>query len=161
MKYTEILINIRKILRAINLESKRIEKEHGISIPQYLCLNYLSECEEYRAKSSDIKHYLQLNASTVTGLIDRLENKNLVARLPNVKDKRSTLISLTTQGAKIVEEIPSLLHEKLTTKLNQESSKEIEEISHAIGILVKFMEIEDMDASPLIAPDSIIQPTSK
>ena len=34
-KYADLMISIRKIVRAVNLESKRIEKNYGLSIPQY------------------------------------------------------------------------------------------------------------------------------
>ena len=64
MEYTEILINIRKIIRSINLESKSIEREFGISIPQYLCLNFLRTSETYRATATEIGLHLNLNAST-------------------------------------------------------------------------------------------------
>ena len=47
--YTEILTDIRKIVRSINLESKRIQKDFGVSIPQLLCLSYLSSCEGYQS----------------------------------------------------------------------------------------------------------------
>ncbi|MDA0701150.1 MAG: hypothetical protein O2965_02170 [Bacteroidetes bacterium] len=68
MDYTDILINIRKIIRSINLESKRIDKQYGISIPQYLCLNFLNTREIFRATAKEISIHLNLNASTVSGL---------------------------------------------------------------------------------------------
>ena len=42
-KYADLMISIRKIVRAVNLESKRIEKNHGLSIPQLLTLKFLKE----------------------------------------------------------------------------------------------------------------------
>ena len=42
-KYSNIMISIRKIVRAINLESKRIEKDYNLSIPQLLTLKFLEE----------------------------------------------------------------------------------------------------------------------
>ncbi len=38
MDYKEILIQIRRIVRSINLESKKIQKDFSVSIPQILCL---------------------------------------------------------------------------------------------------------------------------
>ena len=43
----EILLKIRKIVRSINLESKKVQKEYGVSIPQILCLEYLNRSENY------------------------------------------------------------------------------------------------------------------
>lgn len=88
MKYTDILIRLRQIIRSVNLESKRIEKEYGISIPQLLCFHFLNEKENFQASHKEIKDFLKLNASTVTGIINRLEKKGFVARVPKKGDKR-------------------------------------------------------------------------
>lgn len=68
MHYREIVTDIRKILRSINLESKRIQKEFGISIPQLLCLTRLGHEEGYQATHKQLTEYLNLNSSTVTGI---------------------------------------------------------------------------------------------
>ena len=47
-KYSGIMISIRKIVRAINLESKRIEKDYSLSIPQLLTLKFLEEKQNTR-----------------------------------------------------------------------------------------------------------------
>ena len=67
MTFIDILIKLRKIVRSINLESKRVEKEQGVSIPQLLCLQFLSEQEDYRTNAAKLKTFLNLNASTISG----------------------------------------------------------------------------------------------
>lgn len=156
MEYTEILINIRKIIRSINLESKRIEREFGISIPQYLCLNFLATTETYRATATEIGLHLNLNASTVTGIVSRLEKKGYVARLINPEDKRSSFIYLTALGDKIIQTIPNLLQDKLTLRLQELKSQELKQLQNSLDLLVKFMGVEDLDASPLLTPEEHI-----
>lgn len=156
MEYTDILINIRKILRSINLESKRIQKEHGISIPQYLCLHYLNNQHEYKATATDIRSQLNLNASTVSGIIARLEAKGYVAKLPNQGDRRSTYIFLTALGEKIVLSIPDLLHQKLSRKLGTLPKDDLKMVQDALSLLVQFMEVENIDAAPLLTPEEQI-----
>ena len=158
MKYVEVLINIRKIIRSINLESKRIEKEYGISIPQYLCLNFLDTQENYRATAKAIGTHLNLNASTVSGIVSRLEKKGYLAKLPNQKDRRSTYIYLTAIGEKVVNSIPDLLHEKLTKKLQQLPESDLIDLQSSLSLLINLMEVENIDASPVIAPDENILP---
>ena len=77
----------------------------GAKIP-CLCLNFLNEKDDYQSTHKEIRNYLNLNSSTVTGIIDRLEKKGLVARLPKKEDKRTTYIALTSLGAKLLEKIP-------------------------------------------------------
>jgi hypothetical protein len=60
MDSTEIIMKIRKIVRSINLESKKIEKEYGVSIPQVLCLGFLRESRKFQAGQGDIKNFLIL-----------------------------------------------------------------------------------------------------
>ena len=150
MEYIEILIKLRKIIRSVNLESKKIEKELGISIPQLLVLQYLSDQNDYRAFAKDIKEYINLNASTVSGIISRLESKSLVAKLPKPNDKRATYIILTAKGADLLYKYPPTLQEKLSKRLKKLTPEQIEELDRNIELLTLIMDVEDMDAAPLL-----------
>ncbi|MBP2832598.1 MarR family transcriptional regulator [Aquimarina sp. U1-2] len=159
MKYIEILVKLRKIIRSINLESKKIEKELGVSIPQLLVLQYLSDQQDYRAFAKDIKAYINLNASTVSGIITRLESKGLVARLPEPNDKRATYITLTAKGAELLQKSPTTLQEKLSQKLKKLTPSQIGELDRNIELLTSIMDVEDIDAAPLLTikelPDTL------
>ena len=112
MDTQEILIKIRKIVRSIDIESKKIQKEYGVSIPQVLCLSYLRESSNYQATQGEIRKYVNLNSSTVSGIINRLEKKGYLARLPKAGDKRVANIVLTSAGDELLKTIPPLLHEQ-------------------------------------------------
>tara|TARA_B110000091_G_C13812846_1_gene476113 strand:- start:2367 stop:2849 length:483 start_codon:yes stop_codon:yes gene_type:complete len=155
LEYIEILVKLRKIIRSINLESKKIEKELGISIPQLLVLKYLSDQTDYRAFAKDIKRYINLNASTVSGIISRLESKGLVARSQKVNDKRAIYIILTAKGADLLHKSPSTLQEKLSKRLKKLTKVQIEELDRNIELLTLIMDVEDMDAAPLLTIDEI------
>ena len=155
MNTTSILIDIRKIVRSINIESKRIEKNYGISIPQLLCLNYLNEQKELKSTSSRIKAFLQLNASTVTGIINRLQQKGMVAKLPNPEDKRSSSIALTKKGKELLLNTPDLLHQRLSAKLEGLPADQIAQLQNSLDLITKLLEIEEIDAAPLISDDEL------
>ncbi|MFT5248835.1 MAG: DNA-binding MarR family transcriptional regulator [bacterium] len=155
MKYIEILVKLRKIIRSINLESKKIEKEFGISIPQLLVLKYLSDQNDYRAFAKDIKGYINLNASTVSGIISRLESKNLVYKMTKPNDKRATYIILTAKGADLLHKSPPTLQEKLSQRLKKLTTEQIEELDRNIELLTLILNVEDMDAAPLLTIEEI------
>ncbi len=155
MDSTSILINIRKILRSVNLESKRVQKEYGISIPQLLTLNFLSNQPGFKATHKQVSHYLNLNSSTITGIITRLEKKGWIARLPNPLDRRVSFIVLTVLGQKLLRTTPKLMHEKLAQKLEETTPKKIAELETAFDLLIEFMGIQDIEASPVITVDEI------
>jgi DNA-binding MarR family transcriptional regulator len=156
--HREVLTDIRKIVRSINLESKRIFKDFGVSIPQLLFLTYLSRKEYFQASHKELTEHLSLNSSTVTGIVNRLERKGLIARLPKRDDRRVTYISLTSVGHELLQTTPDLLHEKLIANLTKLPPESLREIKSSLGILVNVLEIKELDASPLLIVDDPSQP---
>lgn len=159
MDSTEIIMKIRKIVRSINLESKKIEKEYGVSIPQVLCLNFIRESENFQVGQGEIKKFLNLNASTISGIIDRLEAKGLAARLPKSGDKRVVTIALTSKGDQLLKKIPALLQEKLAEKLEKLDNDTRGKIRESLELLVSLLDIDDIEVfpSPVGEPDDYIQ----
>lgn len=147
MDYTDILISVRKIARAINLDSKRIQKESGFSIPQLLTLTYLGQCENYESSQLELRKYLQLNSSTVTGIISRLIAKGFVAKLPKKEDKRSTWICLTASGLTQLDLAPALFQERLANKLDQLSDKEVKQIEKGLKKLINLLGDDELSGA--------------
>lgn len=156
MENNEILVNIRKILRSINLESKRIQKEYGISIPQLLSLNYLSTLPNYQSTVKEISSYLNLNSSTVSGIVKRLEIKGLCAKLPNPSDRRGSIIALTEKGARMVRDTPKLLHDRLDQNLERLGPGELETVRKGLSLLVGLMGVGELDAAPILVGEESI-----
>ncbi|SNR80646.1 MarR family winged helix-turn-helix transcriptional regulator [Lutibacter flavus] len=150
MTFIDILIKLRKIVRSVNLESKRVEKQQGVSIPQLLCLQYLAEQEDYRTNAAKLKEFLNLNASTISGILGRLEKKGLVAKLPKALDKRVTIISLTPHGMNLIQSAPITFQQKLSEKLQALPPEKLQTIIDGIDILTNIMEVDEVDTSSII-----------
>lgn len=150
MTFIDILIRLRKIIRAVNIESKRIEKEQGVSIPQLLCLQFLAEQEDFKTNATKLKTFLNLNASTMSGILTRLKKKGLVAKLPKTLDKRITLISLTAKGMSLLQTAPITFQQKLSEKLQALPQDQLQTIIDGIDILTNIMEVDQIEASPII-----------
>ena len=154
MDTTDILIKIRKIVRSVDIESKKIQKEYGVSIPQVLCLSFLHKTSNYQATQGEIREFLNLNSSTVSGIINRLEKKGMLARLPKSGDKRVVNIALTSTGDNLLATIPSLLHEQLSEKLQKLDIEELSKVEDGLETLVRILDLGKVDASPLISLES-------
>ncbi|MFA9371517.1 MAG: MarR family transcriptional regulator [Labilibaculum antarcticum] len=157
MDYKDIIVKIRRIIRSINIESKKTQKDYGVSIPQILCLECLKNSPNYQATQKSIRDQLNLNSSTITGIIGRLEKKGMLARLPKIGDRRTTLIALTSLGDNLLQATPDLLQQRLALKLKKISDEELEVIGKSLDILVTMLEIEDLEASPLLMAEDDIQ----
>tara|TARA_R110001583_G_scaffold48908_3_gene153074 strand:- start:5900 stop:6358 length:459 start_codon:yes stop_codon:yes gene_type:complete len=150
MTSIDILIKLRKIVRSVNLESKIVEKEQGVSIPQLLCLQFLAEQEGFITNAAKLKEFLNLNASTISGILRRLEKKGLVTKLPKTSDKRVVLISLTTNGMKLIQTTPITFQQKLSEKLQALPPEKLQTIIDGIDLLTNIMEVDEVAVSSII-----------
>lgn len=89
---------------------KRIQRqtfsEAGLTPPQYAVMNMLWEQDERPFK--EFAEALVCTRATITGIIDTLERKQLVARKPNPEDRRSLLAALTEEGRALQQHTPQL-----------------------------------------------------
>lgn len=79
-------------------------KAFNLTMPQFMIMRALQWLEEGCTMSELGEAAMQVPA-TVTGIIDRLEEQNLVSRQPNPTDRRSYHILLTTAGLALLQEI--------------------------------------------------------
>jgi DNA-binding MarR family transcriptional regulator len=110
----------------------------------------LRNAPNFQATQGEVRKFLNLNSSTTSGIIGRLEKKGLVARLPKKGDKRVVNIALTSAGDEVILRMPPLLHEQLTDKLKTLNPDELELIEKSLDALVRLLDIQALEASPLI-----------
>ena len=75
-----------------------------LSPSQFNLLNVLTDFPD-GCTQSDLSRQLIMHRSNVTGLVDRLEERGLVARKENTEDRRAWLVVLTPAGRKLLAEI--------------------------------------------------------
>ena len=81
----------------------RFFAEYGLSTRQFWALQHL---DEVNGRSMvDLSRLLITDKSNVTGIVDRLENMELVKRVPSTHDRRVTLITLTAEGSRLREKV--------------------------------------------------------
>lgn len=73
--HDQVLIALRQIIRAIDLHSKKLERESGLTGPQLLIMQIIHE--EGPVTSSVLARSVSLSQATVTTILDRLEKKGI------------------------------------------------------------------------------------
>jgi DNA-binding MarR family transcriptional regulator len=91
-----ILVAMRRMIRAIDLYSRRLVALHQITGPQLLCLNQLAESNGLTV--GELAGEIHLSPSTVVRILDRLEIKGLVRRERSTGDRRRVIVSVTETG---------------------------------------------------------------
>jgi len=99
----ELIDHTAKNLRRIQ---RQTVSDAGLTPAQYGVLHLL--WEQDRRPFKDFAEALLCSRATITGIIDTLERKGLVARVPNPTDRRSFLAALTDTGRDLQYSTPSL-----------------------------------------------------
>ena len=95
---------VTSIMRAHQIliaELDALLRPYGVTFSRYEALVLLSFSRNGALPLSKIGHRLQVHATSVTNVIDRLEAAGLVRREPNPADGRGTLAVITVQGREV------------------------------------------------------------
>ena len=105
--------SLPEIFQRVELVAKKLKqlqgqtlKETRLSPPQFFILSLLWEKEGRPLK--ELAEMLACTRATVTGIVDTLEKKELVARTPNPEDRRSLLVRLSEKGRSLKYTTPTL-----------------------------------------------------
>jgi DNA-binding MarR family transcriptional regulator len=139
----DIIFSIRRLMQAKELYTKELNKKYQVSASQLNCI--LALYENGPLPPSQIAKHIMVNSSTVTGIIDRLEQKHLVERSRISPDRRVITIHLTDEGKALAENAPPPIQQKIIDGLKTLSPKEIEQIVKALGTLSNMLDVQDLE----------------
>lgn len=100
--------------RLITREYQPYLDQLGITYPQYLVLMILWERDHISV--NEIAKKLILNTNTITPLLKRMEQQELLKRKRSKDDERKVIVQLTQQGKQLQEQAATI-PEKLTHQL--------------------------------------------
>jgi DNA-binding MarR family transcriptional regulator len=144
----DVLIAIRKIIRATDLHSRQLTKSVGLTAPQLLVLRAIRDLGAVAI--SRLSSEVSLSQATVTTILDRLEKRGLVDRRRSEQDKRVVHALLTDAGRAVVESAPTPLQEAFSVRFEQLEAWEQSLILSALQRVAAMMDADDIDASPFL-----------
>jgi DNA-binding MarR family transcriptional regulator len=106
----DALIELLRTSEAIWESSRLFFANWDISPSQFNILNLLRDFPD-GCSQTHLSDALIMHRSNVTGLVDRLEKRNLVERLANPSDRRAFCVRLTPKAEKLLLEILTQYHE--------------------------------------------------
>ena len=135
---TDIFMDLRRIMRAMDVYSRQLSDSHGLTGPQMLCLREISQ--QGSLTTGTLALAVALSPATLTGILDRLEMRGLVSRERRPEDKRRVVVSLTAHGKQMSHELPSPIQERFGAKLASLPAAEQSAIRQALGNVARMME---------------------
>ena len=139
----QIIFQIRRLIQAKELYTKELNKKYQVSASQLNCL--LALYENGPLPPSQIARLIMIKSSTVTGIIDRLEQKGLVQRTRTSPDRRVITIELTDSGTNLAENAPPPIQQKIIEGLRRLPRSEMEKIVLGLTMLTRMLDVQDLE----------------
>lgn len=144
-----VLIELRKIIQAIDLNSKRLVKQVGLTGPQLVILQEISRLGTVSVGT--VTKNVSLSQGTVTGILERMEKRDIVVRQRSSHDKRQVLVGITETGKKLLTKAPSVMQESFLKKFNNLQDWEKTMILSSLQRLVSMMDAKALNAEPFLS----------
>lgn len=137
----EILDSIRRIVRALRISSRAIEKELGLSSAQLYVLQKLGD--EKGISLNELAKRTLTHQSSVSVVVSKLVEQGLVQRKKSKVDERQVEISITTRGLALVKRAPEPVQHRLVEAINQLSAPKRDALARALKQVVESANISE------------------
>ena len=145
-RFKELLILLKQIAHSVDQHSKFLNKHFGLTGPQLILLQELSNGE---MTVSELAKRISLSQGTVTDIIHRLEKKGLVVKRRSTRDKRRVLMTLPEKCNDLLALAPPLFQETFTDSFSRIEEWEQLMILSSLNRIVNMMSAEPTDAAPV------------
>ena len=153
----QIIAAIRRIIRAVDLHSRRLREHYGLTGPQLAVLQEAGLLGEVSVGA--IARAVHLSQATVTGILDRLEQQGSVKRRRSGEDRRNVIVEITEVGRNVLKSAPSLLQDRFSRELSKLEEWERTSILATLQRIATMMDAEELPSSPMLATDSLTTTT--
>jgi DNA-binding MarR family transcriptional regulator len=140
---------LRRIIRAVDLHSRDLVQKYRLTGPQLVVLRAIAESRP--ASVGEIARAVHLSQATVTGILDRLEARGLVARARSPDDRRRVVASLSPRAEEKLRATPPLLQEHFIRRFLELEESQQRRILSSLEEVVSLMEAGELDATPILA----------
>jgi DNA-binding MarR family transcriptional regulator len=145
----QVLIALRRIIRATDLHSRALGKETGLTTPQLVVLRSIMDLDSPTVTA--IARSVSLSQATVTTILNRMEARGLLRRQRCETDRRAVNVHLTATGIALWRDAPEPLQHSFTQRFKQLASWEQHNIVAALEWVAAMMDAEELDAAPMLA----------
>jgi len=144
----EVLVSLRRVIRATDLHSKHLAKTTGLTAPQILLLQTIRDKGEVTI--GELASDMSLSQATVTSILDRLERRQLVFRERSKEDKRKVHAYLTDDAHEMMKTAPMPLQEHFARQFGDLQEWEQTMIISSLQRVAQMMVAQHIDASPVL-----------
>lgn len=93
--------SVMRVQQILLARLNAILRDHRLTFPRYEALMLLSFTREGALPLGKLGERLQVHRTSVTNIVDKLEQDGFVRRVPHESDRRATLAEITDAGRRI------------------------------------------------------------
>ena len=156
-KAKKVIGTLRQIIRAVDLHSKYLAKYMGLTGPQLLLMRYVEANPSII--QSELAILSSLSKATVSDILDRLEEKELVARSRSRSDKRRVEVVITARGAELLKKNPLLLQSEFLKEFTRLEDFEQHQLLSSLQRVANMLMAAAIPPEPLLEGSSFNEHT--
>ncbi len=99
--------------------ARMLTSKHGIGLSEYRALQALAKAPDRELRMQDLATHLQLNQSSISRMVERMERSGLTVRDVCADDKRGVFSVITEKGEARLEEARADYEAALTSALKE------------------------------------------
>ncbi len=146
-----IVDNLRRVFQVVHAQSKKAERETGLTGPQLWAIKVIADAGTIRV--SDLAARMYLHPATTVGILDRLEKKGLIMRVRSQKDRRSVEVKLTESGSEVVARAPEVAQGLLVAGLERLSERRLKTLDNGLAQMATILGAQKIPAQLFLSSE--------
>lgn len=95
--------SVMRVQQILLAQLNAVLRDHRLTFPRYEALMLLSFTRDGALPLGKLGERLQVHRTSVTNIVDKLEQDGFVRRVPHESDRRATLAEITAQGREVAQ----------------------------------------------------------
>lgn len=129
------------VTHGLESASKRMHAELGVTGPQRLVLRIVGH--HGRISAGALAEVLHIHPSSLTGMLQRLEQAELIRRESDPFDRRRALLALTRRGMRLNDERSGTVEESVESALSKMSKERLAGAKAVLKAIAASLEMSD------------------
>lgn len=133
-----------EVAHGLESASKRMHAELGVTGPQRLVLRIMGH--HSRISAGALAEIMRIHPSSLTGMLQRLEQAELIRRESDPFDRRRALLELTRKGMRLNEQREGTIEAMVEAALAQLSKERVTTAKAVLGAIAAALSNEEASA---------------
>lgn len=126
----KILIGLHRNINDIDKKTLKIAAEHGLTLSQFMVLEALYSKGDMSV--GEVREKILSSVGTISVIVNNLVKMNYIERLPDERDRRVCILSLTKEGRDVISKVVPKNEAMIVDSMKELTEEEKEELLYLL-----------------------------